>query len=98
MPHISTYKELRVYQAAINAAVRIFELTKGFPAEERHSMTDQFGDLLDQCVRISAKPGDVAVIRDTLLARLMNVKVKPKKRESGWNCLAVAVTSPKSKL
>ena len=41
MPHISTYKELRVYQAAIKAAVRIFELTKCFPAEERHSMTDQ---------------------------------------------------------
>src|SRR5687768_2405661 len=40
MPHISTYKDLRVYQAAINAAVRIFELTKCFPAEERHSMTD----------------------------------------------------------
>ena len=41
MPHISTYKELRVYKAAINAAVRIFELTKCFPPEERHSMTDQ---------------------------------------------------------
>ena len=41
MPHISTYKELRVYQAAIDAAVRIFELTKRFPAEERYSMTDQ---------------------------------------------------------
>jgi four helix bundle protein len=39
--HISSYKELRVYQAAINAAMRIFELTKRFPAEERYSLTDQ---------------------------------------------------------
>ena len=41
MPHISTYKELRVYQAALDAAVRIFELTKSFPHEERYAMTDQ---------------------------------------------------------
>ena len=41
MPHISSYKELRVYQAALDAAQRIFELTKSFPLEERYSMTDQ---------------------------------------------------------
>ena len=41
MPHIETYKDLRVYHASIDAAVRIFELTKCFPAEERYSMTDQ---------------------------------------------------------
>ena len=41
-PHtIRTYKELRVYQAAIDAAMRIFELTKLFPPEERYSMVDQ---------------------------------------------------------
>lgn len=41
MAHISSYKELRVYQAAMNAAMRIFELSKRFPAEERYSLTDQ---------------------------------------------------------
>jgi four helix bundle protein len=41
MPHISSYKELRVYQAAMEAAIRIFELTKHFPAEESYSLTDQ---------------------------------------------------------
>ncbi len=41
MPHISTYKELRAYQAAMEAAMRIFELTKRFPVEERYSLTDQ---------------------------------------------------------
>ena len=30
-----------VYQAAIDAAMRIFEITKRFPTEERFSMVDQ---------------------------------------------------------
>jgi four helix bundle protein len=41
MPNIRSYKDLRVYQAAIEAAMRIFELTKRFPPEERFSMVDQ---------------------------------------------------------
>jgi four helix bundle protein len=38
---ITTYKQLRVYQAAMEAAMRIFQLTKKFPIEERYSLTDQ---------------------------------------------------------
>ena len=38
---IRTYKDLRVYQAAIDAAMQVFELTKLFPSEERYSMVDQ---------------------------------------------------------
>jgi four helix bundle protein len=41
MDRIRSYKELRVYQAAIEAAMRVFEITKRFPAEERFSMVDQ---------------------------------------------------------
>ncbi len=41
MGHISSYKELRVYKAAMDAAMRIFEISKHFPAEERYSLTDQ---------------------------------------------------------
>ncbi|MCI0488635.1 MAG: four helix bundle protein [Blastocatellia bacterium] len=41
MGNIRSYKELRVYQAAMDAAMRIFELTKRFPAEEKFSMLDQ---------------------------------------------------------
>jgi len=41
MQNIRSYKELRVYQAAIDAAMRIFEITKRFPSEERFSMVDQ---------------------------------------------------------
>lgn len=32
---------MRVYQAAMEAAMRIFELTRSFPAEEEFSMVDQ---------------------------------------------------------
>ena len=41
MEKIRSYKELRVYQATIEAAMKIFELTKSFPVEEKYSMTDQ---------------------------------------------------------
>lgn len=41
MAHISSYKELRVYKAAMDAAMSIFEISKRFPVEERYSLTDQ---------------------------------------------------------
>lgn len=41
MGNIRSYKELRVYQSAMEAAMQIFELTKRFPAEEKFSMVDQ---------------------------------------------------------
>jgi four helix bundle protein len=41
VPNIRSYKELRVYRAAMDAAMEIFELSKNFPAEERYSLTDQ---------------------------------------------------------
>lgn len=41
MGNIRHFRELRVYQNAMEAAMRIFELTKAFPPEEKFSMTDQ---------------------------------------------------------
>jgi four helix bundle protein len=38
---IESFRDLWVYKAAIKAAMRIFEITKTFPSEERYSMTDQ---------------------------------------------------------
>ena len=38
---IGSYKELRVYTEAMAAAMRIFEVSKTFPREERYSLTDQ---------------------------------------------------------
>jgi four helix bundle protein len=41
MPNIRSYRELRVYQNAFAAAMRIFDITKNFPSEEKYSMVDQ---------------------------------------------------------
>ncbi len=35
------FRELRVYRQAFDAAMRIFELSKTWPKEERYSLTDQ---------------------------------------------------------
>lgn len=41
MGSIRGFRDLRVYQAAIESAMEIFEITKTFPAEEKFSMVDQ---------------------------------------------------------
>ncbi|MBI2471897.1 MAG: four helix bundle protein [Planctomycetes bacterium] len=38
---INSFKELRVYQMAMEAAMEIFQITKSFPPEEKFSMVDQ---------------------------------------------------------
>ena len=40
-PRIQDHQELEVYRMAFEAAMRIFEVSKGFPKEERYSLTDQ---------------------------------------------------------
>lgn len=41
MNPIKHYRELNVYQNAMNHLMQIFELTKSFPSEEKYSLTDQ---------------------------------------------------------
>jgi four helix bundle protein len=38
---IRSHKELDVYKLAFDAAMKIYELSKNFPSEERYSLTDQ---------------------------------------------------------
>jgi four helix bundle protein len=38
---IKTYKELNVFQNAMDSSMKIFQITKNFPLEERYSMVDQ---------------------------------------------------------
>lgn len=38
---VTHYRDLRVYQRAFKAAMRIFELSRKWPSEERYSLTDQ---------------------------------------------------------
>ncbi|MEA3239059.1 MAG: four helix bundle protein [Candidatus Bipolaricaulota bacterium] len=41
MTNIRHFNELDVYQLSMDSAMRIFEASKVFPAEERYSLTDQ---------------------------------------------------------
>lgn len=41
MGKIESFKDLIVYQKAYKLAMEIFELSKGFPKEEKFSLTDQ---------------------------------------------------------
>ena len=41
MERIRSHRELDVYQMAFESAMRIFEISKSFPVEERYSLTDQ---------------------------------------------------------
>lgn len=38
---MGTFKDLLVYQKAFDVAMRVFVLSKRFPAEEKYSLTDQ---------------------------------------------------------
>ena len=38
---IKSYRDLKVYNNAMEAAMKIFEVTKTFPPEEKFSLTDQ---------------------------------------------------------
>jgi four helix bundle protein len=41
MSNVRTFRDLEVYQNGMKLAMRIFKLSKSFPAEERFSLTDQ---------------------------------------------------------
>ena len=38
---INSFRDLKVYAKAFNAAMEIYHMSKKFPAEERYSLTDQ---------------------------------------------------------
>ncbi len=41
MPRIMSFRDLRVWQTAMDLAMEVFEASKRFPPEERFSLTDQ---------------------------------------------------------
>jgi four helix bundle protein len=38
---VKSHEDLAIYQMAFDVAMKIFELSKKFPVEERYSLTDQ---------------------------------------------------------
>ena len=88
MSHITSYKDLRVYQAAMKAAMRIFELSKRFPIEERYSLTDQ----IRRASRSVCSNLCEAWRKRRYSAYFVNPKVKLKRLVFGWSSLGAAGT------
>ena len=74
MGSIKNFRDLRVYQNAMDAAMEIFEITKTFPAEEKFSMVDQ--------MRRSSRSA-CANIAEAWRKRLYNTLCKQIERFSG---------------
>jgi hypothetical protein len=92
MDKIKTYKELRVYQAAIDAAMRVFEITKRFPPEERFAMVDQ---IRRSSRSVCSNIGEAWPNADMLLispASSAIQRLRPRKRAFGWIWRFVAST------
>ena len=47
---IKSHKDLRVYQMAFDAAMKIFEVSKKFPVEERYSKTSPNSSVFSLCL------------------------------------------------
>lgn len=41
MTYIRSYRDLKVWQKSMDLTVRTYEVTKGFPSEERYGLTSQ---------------------------------------------------------
>ena len=41
MTHASSFKDLKTYKLSREISFKIFEISKGFPIEEKYSLTDQ---------------------------------------------------------
>lgn len=41
MENIRSFRDLKVWQKAMDVAMQVFEVTKAFPAEERYSLVDE---------------------------------------------------------
>ena len=96
MAKIESVRELEVYKMAFEAAMRIFRLTKNFPAEERFSLTDQIRRASRSvCTNLSEgwRKRRYKAVFVNKLSDAMQEPPKPKRGlSSPW--LAATLTSP----
>ena len=64
---IKSAKDLDVYKKAYALAMKIFEISKNFPKEEKYSLTSQSDVHPDQFVLIFERPGQRGVMKHILL-------------------------------
>jgi hypothetical protein len=92
MAVIGSFRELRVYHAAFDAAMRLFELSSHFPIVEKYSMVDQMRRSSRSVCPISRRHGASADTRPTLLVNSAIQRAKQRKPVSGSNSLSGVVS------
>jgi len=66
MSRIESFKDLIVYQKAYKLAMEIFELSRGFPKEEKYSLTDQIRRSSRSVTSNSQRLGQNGVMKNRL--------------------------------
>ena len=95
MSNIRNYRELRVYQNAFESAMKIFEITKNFPSEEKYSMVDQMRRSSRSVCANLAEAWRKRCYPAHFVSKLSDSEAKPKKQEFGLNSRFVVNTLAK---
>src|SRR6266536_1182195 len=82
---IRHFRDLEVYQNALATGLRVYELSKKFPPEEKYFLTDQSGALRDQFAPTLPRHGRSGAMKQHLFRNSAMPKVKPRKRRFIWN-------------
>lgn len=94
---IQSYRELRVYQAAMDAAMEIFQLSKSFPPEEKYSLTDQ---IRRSSRSVCANIGEAwrkRRYKAAFIAKISDAETEACEHKSGWSLLCDATILEKKK-
>ena len=84
---INNYKELRVYQQAMEIAMEIFHLTKQFPKEEKYSLVDQIRRSSRSVCTNIAEALRKRRYKAAFIAKLSDAETEAVKHRFGWNSL-----------
>jgi hypothetical protein len=88
---IMRHAELEVYQKAFAAAMKIFELSKSFPVEEKYSLIDQVRRSSRSVCANQAEAWRKRFTGHILPANSMTAKRKPLKHKRGFSSLSNVV-------
>jgi four helix bundle protein len=87
MQPAKSFRDLKVYQTTREAARSVFEYSRGFPHEERYSLTDQIRRSSRAVKAMIAERGRAAATRPLSSMRLMRLSGNLTKHNPGWMML-----------
>ncbi|MBW2468532.1 MAG: four helix bundle protein [Deltaproteobacteria bacterium] len=80
---IQSVKDLKVYRLAFELAMKVFELTKKFPKEEKYSLTDQIRRS-SRSVPLNIREGYAKRRYENLFIRHLNDAMGSSEETRGW--------------